>query len=153
MEELRGYFSKQTSRMNYCARQNAGRTIGSGLGEGACKNLIGKRLKQTKARWIVANVEKMAVLCYSHYSDTLPAWQVRTGGVRPGQRRQGDADAQPQRCPEGIHPAALLLGLFLAGFLSLSSFSTILCLLFLFLPESLGALTSPWRSAGRRWPS
>jgi hypothetical protein len=70
MEELLGYFSKHSSRMNYCARLYAGRTIGSGMVEGACKNLIGKRLKQTKARWVVANVEKMAVLCCSHYSDT-----------------------------------------------------------------------------------
>jgi len=70
MEELLGYFSKHTSRMNYCARLYAGRTIGSGMVEGACKNLIGKRLKQTKARWVVTNVEKMAVLCCSHYSDT-----------------------------------------------------------------------------------
>jgi len=70
MEELLGYFSKHSSRMNYCARLYAGRTIGSGMVEGAAKNLIGKRLKQTKARWVVANVEKMAVLCCSHYSDT-----------------------------------------------------------------------------------
>jgi hypothetical protein len=70
LEELLGYFSKHSSRMSYCARLYAGRTIGSGMVEGACKNLIGKRLKQTKARWLVANVERMAVLCCSHYSDT-----------------------------------------------------------------------------------
>lgn len=70
MEELIGYFSKHTDRMNYCARLNAGKTIGTGMVEGACKNLIGKRLKQTKARWVVENVERMAVLCCSHYSDS-----------------------------------------------------------------------------------
>jgi hypothetical protein len=74
MEELLGYFSKHTSRMNYCARLYAGRTIGSGMVEGACKNLIGKRLKQTKARWRVENVERMAVLCCSHYSATWTAY-------------------------------------------------------------------------------
>jgi hypothetical protein len=74
LEELWGYFSKHTSRMSYAARLYAGRTIGSGLVEGACKNLIGKRLKQTKARWVVANVERMAVLCCSHYSDTWAAY-------------------------------------------------------------------------------
>ena len=75
MEELLGYFSKHTSRMNYCARLYAGRTIGSGMVEGAAKNLIGKRLKQTKARWRVENVQRMAVLCCSHYSDTwTPYW-------------------------------------------------------------------------------
>jgi hypothetical protein len=70
LEEMLGYFSKHTSRMNYCARLYAGRTIGSGMVEGACKNLIGKRLKQTKARWVVENVQRMAVLCCAHYSDT-----------------------------------------------------------------------------------
>ena len=70
MEELTGYFVKHTNRMNYCARLYAGRTIGSGMVEGAAKNLIGKRLKQTKALWVVVNVERMAVLCSSHYSDT-----------------------------------------------------------------------------------
>jgi hypothetical protein len=74
MEEMIVYFSKHLSRMNYCARLYAGRTIGSGMVEGAAKNLIGKRLKQTKARWVVANVEKMAVLCCSHYSDTWPLY-------------------------------------------------------------------------------
>jgi hypothetical protein len=74
MEEMIGYFSKHSSRMNYCARLYAGRTIGSGMVEGAVKNLIGKRLKQTKARWLVANVQKMAVLCCSHYSDTWTAY-------------------------------------------------------------------------------
>ena len=74
MDELIVYFSKHTNRMNYCARLYAGRTIGSGMVEGAAKNLIGKRLKQTKARWVVANVEKMAVLCCSRYSDTWPLY-------------------------------------------------------------------------------
>jgi hypothetical protein len=74
LEELLGYFSKHTSRMNYCARLYAGRTIGSGMVEGAAKNLIGKRLKQTKALWLVENVQRMAVLCCSHYSDTWTAY-------------------------------------------------------------------------------
>jgi hypothetical protein len=73
LEELLGYCSKHTSRMNYCARLYAGRTIGSGMVEGAAKNLIGKRLKQNKAQWRVENVQRMAVLCCSHYSDT---WTV-----------------------------------------------------------------------------
>lgn len=74
MEELLGYFSKHTSRMNYCSRLYTGRTIGSGMVEGAVKNLINKRLKQTKAEWRVENVQRMAVLCCSHYSDTWTAY-------------------------------------------------------------------------------
>jgi hypothetical protein len=75
MEGVLGYFSKQTGRLNYCARLYAGQVIGSGLVEGACKNVIGKRLKQTAARWKLENVQKMAVLCCCTYSDFwTPYW-------------------------------------------------------------------------------
>jgi hypothetical protein len=75
MEELLGYFSKHTTRLNYCARLYAGQSIGSGMVEGACKNVIGKRLKQTAARWKLDNVQKMAVLCCCSYSDFwIPYW-------------------------------------------------------------------------------
>jgi hypothetical protein len=75
LEELLGYFSKHTGRLDYCARLYAGRVIGSGLVEGACKNVIGKRLKQTAARWKLDNVQKMAVLCCCTYSDFwAPYW-------------------------------------------------------------------------------
>ena len=37
--------------------------------EGAAKNLIGRRLKQTGARWRVENVNQMAELCCLTYSD------------------------------------------------------------------------------------
>jgi hypothetical protein len=89
-----GCFRKQAGRLNYCARLYAGQAIGSGLVEGACKNLIGKRLKQTAARWKLENVQEMAVLCCCAYSDfwtplldrrlTLPAgifWRTRNGQV------------------------------------------------------------------------
>jgi hypothetical protein len=75
MEELLGYFSKHTGRLNYCARLYAGEAIGSGMVEGACKNVIGKRLKQTAACWELGNVQKMAVLCCCCYSESwLPYW-------------------------------------------------------------------------------
>jgi hypothetical protein len=75
MEELLGYFSKHTERLNYCGRLYAGQAIGSGMVEGACKNVIGKRLKQTAARWELGNVQKMAVLCCCCYSDFwVPYW-------------------------------------------------------------------------------
>jgi hypothetical protein len=75
MEELLGYFSKHTNRLSYCARLCAGQAIGSGMVEGACKNVIGKRLKQTAARWKLGNVQKMAVLCCCCYSDFwTPYW-------------------------------------------------------------------------------
>ena len=75
MEGLLGYFSKHTQRLNYCGRLYAGQAIGSGMVEGACKNVIGKRLKQTAAQWKLDNVQKMAVLCCCCYSDFwLPYW-------------------------------------------------------------------------------
>jgi hypothetical protein len=55
MEDLLGYFSKHTERLCYRGRLYAGQSIGSGMVEGACKNVIGKRLKQTAARWELGN--------------------------------------------------------------------------------------------------
>jgi hypothetical protein len=67
--ELTGYFAAHTERMNYAHRLYAGRSIGSGMVEGAAKNLIGKRMKQTGARWVVGNADAMADLCSLSYSD------------------------------------------------------------------------------------
>jgi hypothetical protein len=68
--ELTGYFAAHTKRLNYAQRLHAGRSIGSGMVEGAAKNLIGKRIKQTGARWVVGNADAMASLCSLSYSDT-----------------------------------------------------------------------------------
>ena len=57
------------TRLNYCHRLYTGRSIGSGMVEGAAKNLVGRRLKQTGARWEVENVNRMAELCCLTYSD------------------------------------------------------------------------------------
>jgi hypothetical protein len=67
--ELTGYFAAHTGRMNYAHRLHTGRSIGSGMVEGAAKNPIGKRLKQTRARWLVGNADAMACLCCLSYSD------------------------------------------------------------------------------------
>ena len=69
LDELIGYFGGQTGRLNYCHRLYTGQSIGSGMVEGAAKNLIGRRLKQTGARWLVANANAMAELCCLSYSD------------------------------------------------------------------------------------
>jgi hypothetical protein len=63
IRKLRGYLSYHARRLNYRERLAEGRSIGSGQVEGACKNLIGKRLKQTGARWRVRRVNNMATLC------------------------------------------------------------------------------------------
>ena len=67
--ELTGYFAAHTGRMNYAHRLHTGRSIGSGMVEGAAKNLIGKRMKQTGARWVVSNADAMATLCSLTYSN------------------------------------------------------------------------------------
>lgn len=69
LDELTGYFAGHSERLNYCHRLHRGQSIGSGMVEGAAKNLIGRRLKQTGARWQVENVNKVAQLCCLTYSD------------------------------------------------------------------------------------
>ena len=61
--ELRGYFEPHVGHTDYAARLAEGRSIGSGLVEGSCKQVVGRRLKQTGARWKVRRVERMAALC------------------------------------------------------------------------------------------
>jgi hypothetical protein len=66
---LRRYLKNHASRLGYRERLLEGRAIGSGQVEGACKSMIGRRLKQTGARWDVERLNEMAVLCSVHYSD------------------------------------------------------------------------------------
>jgi len=48
---LLDYLRNNSERLHYRERLAAGRAIGSGLIEGACKNLVGRRMKQTGAHW------------------------------------------------------------------------------------------------------
>jgi len=48
---LLDYLSEHQHHLHYRQRLEQGQSIGSGQVEGACKNLIGRRLKQTSARW------------------------------------------------------------------------------------------------------
>ena len=69
LRQLRGYLENNRERLCYRERLAEGRAIGSGQVEGACKNLIGKRLKQTWARWVVPRLNRMAILCAIRYSN------------------------------------------------------------------------------------
>ena len=69
LASLSAYVTNHSHHMHYAERLAAGRSIGSGQIEGACKNLIGRRLKQTGARWKVRRVNRMAGLCSLMYSD------------------------------------------------------------------------------------
>lgn len=66
---LERYLSPHARHLRYAQRLAEGRAIGSGQVEGACKHLIGRRLKQTGARWKVPRVNRMASLCALLYND------------------------------------------------------------------------------------
>jgi hypothetical protein len=72
--DLRGYFEPHLEHTGYAGRLRLGQAIGSGLVEGACKQVICRRLKQTGARWKVRRVERMATLCAIQASDQWDAY-------------------------------------------------------------------------------
>ena len=69
LRSLQGYLARHATRLGYAQRLAEGRAIGSGQVEGACKHVIGRRLKQTGARWRVRRVNRMASLCCLVYSN------------------------------------------------------------------------------------
>jgi hypothetical protein len=75
---LRGYFEPHRDHTGYASRLAEGRVIGSGLVEGACKQVVCRRLKQTGARWKVRRVERMAALCAVQASDQWAAYWAQT---------------------------------------------------------------------------
>lgn len=71
MPGVLNYLCGHRERLNYALRLRRGLPIGSGMIEGACKQMIGRRMKQTGARWNVRNANRMALLCAIAYSDNL----------------------------------------------------------------------------------
>jgi hypothetical protein len=80
VSDLIGYIWPHVGHTPYRRRLAEGRSIGSGMVEGACKTAIGKRLKQTGARWKVRRLERMAALCCLSYSDQLDAYWKKAVG-------------------------------------------------------------------------
>lgn len=74
---VRSYFAPHGDHTGYAARLAAGQSIGSGLVEGACKQVVGRRLKQTGARWQVRRVERLAALCAVQASQQWEAYWDR----------------------------------------------------------------------------
>lgn len=74
LNELRNSLGHHVSHMHYAERLTEGRSIGSGQIEGACKNLIGRRLKQTAAKWRTRRLNRMAGLCVVLYSHQWAAF-------------------------------------------------------------------------------
>lgn len=56
------YFMQNKKRMQYQDFRRRGLFVGSGVIEAACKNVIGKRLKQSGMRWSVDGANKIAAL-------------------------------------------------------------------------------------------
>jgi hypothetical protein len=77
LEELAGYLRPHAGRLNYAQRLAEGRPIGSGMIEGACKNYLGRRLKQTGARWLIPNANRMATLGSLVYADQWSSYWDR----------------------------------------------------------------------------
>ncbi len=63
VEDLRNDLANHHQHLHDAQRLARGQSIGSGQVEGGCKNLIGRRLKQTGARWRVRRVNRLAGLC------------------------------------------------------------------------------------------
>ena len=67
-ETLLGYLREHRHAMDYAGRLARGQPIGSGLVAGACKNMLGRRLKLNSARWRPENAEAVAALCCVDYN-------------------------------------------------------------------------------------
>ena len=74
------YLTPQVEHTHYREWLAEGRSIGSGMVEGACKTAIGKRLKQTGARWRVRRLERMVALCCLVYSEQFDAYWKKNAG-------------------------------------------------------------------------
>jgi len=68
LEKLLGYLRPNEHALRYGDRLRRGQPIGSGQVEGACKTIIGRRLKLNSARWLPANTEPFAALCCLDHS-------------------------------------------------------------------------------------
>jgi hypothetical protein len=78
--DLVGYLGPHGDHTPYHRLLAEGRSIGSGVAEGACEPAIGRRLKQNGARWRVRRLERMAALCRLHYVDQLEAFWKKAAG-------------------------------------------------------------------------
>jgi hypothetical protein len=74
IQDLLDYLEPHEDHTAYRERLAAGRSIGSGMIEGACKTVVGKRLKQTGARWRLRHAERMTALCGVLYGDHWDAY-------------------------------------------------------------------------------
>jgi len=65
------YFQSRYARLNYPARLASGRPIGSGQVEGACKQIVSRRLKPSAGcRWRLRTVNRMLGVLTALHTDT-----------------------------------------------------------------------------------
>lgn len=67
--ELLKYLWPNRHRLDYKGRLQRGLVIGSGMIEGACKTVAGRRLKLNSARWNPEGADAIAALCSLQYSN------------------------------------------------------------------------------------
>lgn len=73
---LARYLQENQDSLWYATRLKQGLSIGSGLIEGACKTMVGARLKVNSARWRVRRAERVAALRCLDYGQQWEAfWQ------------------------------------------------------------------------------
>lgn len=76
LTSLIDYLVPNVDRMRYRERLEKGLPIGSGLIEGACKTIVGRRLKPNSARWYAERADRVASLCCLLYNEQWEAfWQ------------------------------------------------------------------------------
>jgi hypothetical protein len=71
------YLAGHRDRMHYAARLRQGKSIGSGMIEGTIKQMLGRRLKQTGARWKTQHVAPFVELVAL---DGSPEWESYWSG-------------------------------------------------------------------------
>jgi hypothetical protein len=69
LDDVARPFARRAEYLGYAERLAAGRSIGNGLVEGACQQVIGRRMKQTGARGRVRRANRMATLCCTFQGD------------------------------------------------------------------------------------
>jgi len=67
MRGLADYLRPNVNALEYARRLRRGLPIGSGMVEGGCKTIIGRRIKCNSARWLPDRAERLVSLCCLRY--------------------------------------------------------------------------------------
>jgi hypothetical protein len=76
------YFRRHRALIRYASRKRAGRPIGSGATEGACKSLVAMRCKRGGQRWFESGLSPCLALRALHLSDRLRPAFLRIAAAR-----------------------------------------------------------------------